>query len=239
MAPPATAGEVPDVATCQSAGLGAERDAGLPSGLLHAIGLVESGRPDPVTNRRAAWPWTINADGAGRLFETLPDALAQTRDLQRRGITSIDVGCFQINLQHHPAAFSSLEQAFDPAANAAYAARFLLALRARTGSWDSAVAAYHSATPERGSAYRDRVMAAWSAAGDAAADATPAVSRVLVWMQSSPGAAMRVWRPSAAGAAAGMIVIRQAADGTGAGGVGAAAAPVASPRPWLTSKLER
>ena len=38
---------------------------------------------------------------------------------------SIDIGCAQVNLMHHPDAFASLEQAFDPMANADYAARFL------------------------------------------------------------------------------------------------------------------
>jgi hypothetical protein len=157
----------------------------------------------------AAWPWTINANGAGRLFESRPEALAETRALQRRGVTSIDVGCFQINLLQHSGAFASLEEAFDPTANAAYAARFLLSLRARTGSWENAIAAYHSATPRLGSAYRDNVLASLTGAGKASLVVMPPITRVVVWTQSSAMDKMRIWRPSAPGSAPSIIVIRQ------------------------------
>jgi hypothetical protein len=66
-----------------------------------------------------------------------------------------------VNLLHHPQAFPSLDAAFDPVANAGYAARFLGALHAATGSWPLAAAAYHSRTPERGYAYARKVMVTW------------------------------------------------------------------------------
>jgi hypothetical protein len=206
---PVLAGEDGGAAACRRAGVEAEQRFDLPPGLLRAIGLVESGRLEPETGRMAAWPWTINANGAGRRFDSLPDALAATRALQRRGVTSIDVGCFQINLLQHPAAFASLEEAFDPPANATYAARFLLSLRTRTGSWESAIAAYHSATPRRGVGYRDSVLAEWSIEGKAPVSTVRTIGRMIVWTQSSVTDGMRIWRPSASGAAPGVIVIRQ------------------------------
>jgi hypothetical protein len=206
---PALAQEGGDAMTCQQAGLEAERKSDLPRGLLHAIGIVESGRLDPITGRKAAWPWTINVNGAGRWFDSLPQALAATRALRQHGMASVDVGCFQINLLQHPAAFASLEEAFDPSANAAYAARFLLSLRDRTGSWENAIAAYHSATPELGNAYRDNVLASLTDAGKASAVVIPPITRVLVWTQPSATDKIRVWRPSSAGSAPGVIVIRQ------------------------------
>ncbi len=140
----------------------AERAEGIPGGLLHSIGLVESGRADPVSGRIVPWPWTINAEGQGRYFETREAAIATTRALLAAGVRSIDVGCAQVNLMHHPAAFASLEVAFDPVANAAYAARFLRSLNlAAGGNWPVAAAAYHSQTPERGHAYASRVAAVW------------------------------------------------------------------------------
>jgi hypothetical protein len=72
-------------------------------------------------------------------------------------VRSIDVGCMQVNLLHHPNAFASLEQAFDPVGNAIYAAHFLRQLFDQTGSWPKATAAYHSATPKLGSAYQLKV----------------------------------------------------------------------------------
>jgi hypothetical protein len=65
----------------------------------------------------------------------------------------------QVNLMNHPNAFASLDEAFDPGANAHYAARFLNALYAASGSWVQATAAYHSETPAIGADYQRRVMA--------------------------------------------------------------------------------
>ncbi|MBY0333452.1 MAG: transglycosylase SLT domain-containing protein, partial [Acetobacteraceae bacterium] len=149
-------------ALCLPAVAAAERAENIPAGLLRSIALVESGRVDPVSGRAVPWPWTINAEGQGRYFETREAAIAETRALLAGGMRSIDVGCGQVNLLHHPAAFASLEAAFDPAANTAYAARFLRSLHGATGSWPFAAAAYHSQTPERGHAYALRVAAAWS-----------------------------------------------------------------------------
>lgn len=146
---------------CHAAIDAAERTEQIPAGLLRSIAHVESGRADPVSGRHVPWPWTINAEGEGRYFESREAAIATTRALMAAGMRSIDVGCAQVNLLHHPQAFASLEQAFDPAANAAYAARFLKSLRNATGSWPFAAAAYHSMTPERGHAYASRVAAVW------------------------------------------------------------------------------
>jgi hypothetical protein len=201
-----------DVSACDAAGAAAETRYTLPSGLLRAIGRVESGRRDPSTGQVAPWPWAINAQGRGQLPGSREEALAATRALQQAGVASIDVGCFQVNLVHHPLAFPLLEDGFDPARNADYAARFLAGLRAKTGSWEAAVAAYHSATPELGEPYRDRVLAVWGhgAIPDAApAVAVPLVVRVVTWTPPKPGGAavMRIWTPSAAGQGASVIRI--------------------------------
>ena len=154
------AGRPVEPAACSAAIQAAERQHGIPDRLLHSIGLVESGRA--VSGRGAAsWPWTINAAGAGRFFETKPAAIAAVEQARSAGIHSIDVGCMQVNLVHHPAAFASLEQAFDPQANANYAAAFLSSLFRKTGSWPAAAEAYHSSTPDLGIPYGRRVMALW------------------------------------------------------------------------------
>lgn len=139
----------------------AERRHGVPARLLAAIGRVESGCPDPASGQMAPWPWTINAEGQGAFFDSKPQAMAAVRALQARGVRSIDVGCMQVNLMHHPDAFASLEQAFDPIANADYAARFLRRLFDQAGAWPAAAARYHSATPELGQEYQRKVLAVW------------------------------------------------------------------------------
>ena len=146
---------------CRTAIRAAERANGIPLALLSALGRVESGRRDPATGNFGPWPWTINAEGRGQFFATKAEAIAAVRQLQAEGVRSIDVGCMQVNLRHHPDAFASLEDAFDPEKNAAYAARFLASLQEMSKNWLQAAANYHSQTPELGLAYQRKVMAAW------------------------------------------------------------------------------
>ncbi len=166
--------------SCLPAIASAERQSPMPAKLLDAIALVESGRPDPVTGRTAPWPWTIDAEGIDHFYTSKAEAIAAVQALQRLGVRSIDVGCMQINLLHHPTAFASLDEAFDPVANAAYGARFLGLLYRQTGSWPRAAAAYHSQTPAIGQDYESRVMAVWPLASRFAdADfGRPAAARV-------------------------------------------------------------
>jgi hypothetical protein len=141
-----------------------ERESNIPAQLLTAVSLVESGRADPDTGEKIAWPWTVNNAGDGRFFETKAQAIAHVRALVGRGQYNIDVGCMQVNLFYHPEAFVDLEEAFDPLANVAYAARYLKELRDARHSWSLAVANYHSAAPERGMVYRKKVFDAWAQA---------------------------------------------------------------------------
>lgn len=147
-------------ALCRAAINAAEQRHGIPAGLLLAIGVVESGRRDAATGARLPWPWTINAEGEGRHFDSKEEAVAWVRAAQSDGTRSIDTGCMQVNLRHHPDAFASLEQAFDPASNADYAARFLKALRdgPAAGDWMRAVGYYHSQTPDLAEPYRQQVQ---------------------------------------------------------------------------------
>lgn len=144
---------------CRSAVAAAERANGIPDHLLAAINRVESGRRDPATGAVHPWPWSVNAEGQGYVYDTKVQAVAAVRAMQARGIRSIDVGCGQVNLMHHPDAFPSLEVAFEPVANASYAARFLKELFGQTGDWNKAAGMYHSATPELGADYLRKVLA--------------------------------------------------------------------------------
>lgn len=146
---------------CEQAIARAEVIGHTPSGMLAAIGQVESGRPDPRTGAMRPWPWTIDADGVGQFFATKAQAVTAVAALQAEGVRSIDVGCMQVNLMHHPDAFTSLDQAFDPVANTTFAVRFLNTLYRSTGSWPKAIAAYHSDTPQIGGDYQRRVLVTW------------------------------------------------------------------------------
>ena len=141
---------------CDRAAAQAERISSLPAGLLAAIGTVESGRADATGTYRRAWPWSINADGWGYFAASKTEAISTVRALQERGARYIDVGCFQVDLFYHPDAFTSLEQAFDPDANARAASRILLLGRFSATGWNQAIAAYHSASLLRGAWYLQR-----------------------------------------------------------------------------------
>ncbi|HEY6432350.1 MAG TPA: transglycosylase SLT domain-containing protein [Acetobacteraceae bacterium] len=148
-------------ALCEQAIRHAEAVGHTPPGMLAAIGQVESGRPDPHSGAMRPWPWTIDADGVGQFFATKAQAVTAVAALQAQGVRSIDVGCMQVNLMHHPDAFASLDQAFDPAANTGFAVRFLDALYRRTGTWPRSIATYHSETPQIAEEYQRRVMVTW------------------------------------------------------------------------------
>lgn len=130
----------------------------MPPSLLGAIARVESGRLDPATGRVRPWPWTINVEGVGSFYNSKEEVIAAAQATQAKGIRSIDVGCMQVNLLHHPTAFRDLDAAFDPPTNAAYAVRFLSALYGQTKDWSLATAMYHSQTQERGEDYQRRVF---------------------------------------------------------------------------------
>ncbi len=205
---------------CEQAGIAAEQAAGLPSGLLLAIGRVESGRWDAAHGRVTAWPWAINAAGKGQWFETKDVAAQTVKALLDGGTRSIDVGCFQINLMHHPAAFTDLNQAFDPDANARYAARFLLSLYSRTGTWEAAVAAYHSFDPVLGFAYREQVFSMWSTAPVLAAASmtihTGTAPMLAAVSRPMPAiiAGVQIWTPMPIGAGATVVAMPGAPDST-------------------------
>ena len=130
----------------------------MPKDTLYSISLQETGKAHSDKKVKIAWPWTVNVEGRGYYFDTKREAVIFVRDQMRAGKESIDVGCMQVNLKHHPDAFKSLDHAFDPRTNIAYGAKFLLSKYEQLGSWSKAIAHYHSATPHLGEKYKDSVV---------------------------------------------------------------------------------
>ncbi|MBB3987110.1 hypothetical protein GGQ68_003456 [Sagittula marina] len=127
----------------------------IPGNLLLGIGLQESGMMHK--GELTIWPWVANADGDGRFFDTPAQAASWVRARQASGVSSIDIGCMQVNLRWHPEAFAALEEGFDPARNVDYAARFLKRLHDREGDWIAAAGHYHSATDAQQEVYLGRL----------------------------------------------------------------------------------
>jgi hypothetical protein len=185
----ADAGRAGDL--CQLAIAGNASATRLPANLLTAIGRVESGRVDPRDGNVKAWPWSINAEGRGYVFNTKAEAIAAVTAFRARNVLSVDVGCMQVNLMYHPAAFASLEEAFDPAANVRYASKFLGQLFAESGDWNTAAAHYHSKTPDLALAYQRKVLAQLPGAARVQAVSAEQLSLTNAWASTlgSPQAA--------------------------------------------------
>jgi hypothetical protein len=145
-----------------------------------AMGRVETGRPDPLTGQIEPWPWSVQAEGRGYLFDSKLEAIRWVTDAVAKGIKSIDTGCLQVNLMFHPDAFSSLDQAFDPRMNVDYAARFLLQLHASTGEWERATGFYNSQEPVRSAAYQQRVRRFYAFSGGSNGDSKLSMLR-MAW----------------------------------------------------------
>lgn len=155
----------PDSVICDAAAHHAAQSSDVPLGILLSITRVETGRT--IAGDFMPWPWAANVSGKGYFFASRSEAVAFARQQLAAGNANFDVGCFQINLRWHSKNFSSVEQAFDPHENAAYAAQFLTQLHQSEGSWSAAVAAYHSRTPDLADIYLQKVKSVWQKISDA------------------------------------------------------------------------
>lgn len=146
---------VPDTAVCISAIRAAEEQFGIPRNLLLAIGLQEAGRE--IDGDLTIWPWSVNAHGRSRMFDTRAEAVAFAESERAAVRPLVDIGCMQINLHWHPQAFASIDDGFDPRLSADYAARFLHQLYQESGDWMTASGNYHSRTARHHQAYLEGV----------------------------------------------------------------------------------
>lgn len=140
--------------TCDAAAHIAASQSNVPISILLSITRTETGRAK--NGKLQPWPWTVNMEGKGVWFDTEDEARSYVYRHFKRGARSFDVGCFQINYKWHGEAFSSIDEMFDPVANAHYAARFLSSLFDEFGDWTKAAGAYHSRTPEFADKYISR-----------------------------------------------------------------------------------
>lgn len=128
----------------------AEKKFSIPSGLLEAIGIVETGSGGKTPN-----PWALNIDGQP-LYAEDREAAAQavSAALDVDPTINIDIGCMQVSWRWHKTNASSPDIFLDPRANVFYAGWYLAQLKQELGSWKQAVGAYHSRRPEVMEKYR-------------------------------------------------------------------------------------
>lgn len=136
-----------------------ERQEGIPRNLLMAMARVESGRYNEARKTVEPWPWTVQHGGKSNYFSTKAEAVSHVKSLMMKGYKNIDVGCMQMNIEHHGHKFATLEDMFEPAHNVAQSAKYLKQLKSdRNAAWSTAVGNYHSHTPVHHDRYKKLVL---------------------------------------------------------------------------------
>lgn len=123
---------------CEAEIMAAARKYAIPSGILYAVGLTETGIKGSLQ------PYALNIEGRTFYGRSADEAEHAFREARNRGHKLIDLGCMQINHHYHGSEFSSVKAMLDPHRNVEYAARFLKQLKGRHKSWSMAVARYHA-----------------------------------------------------------------------------------------------
>lgn len=123
---------------CEAEILRAAERHQVPAGILYAVGLTETG------NKGSLHPNALNIEGRAVFASSREAAIREFEQASRAGRKLIDLGCMQINHHYHGQHFNSLNQMLEPRLNVDYAARFLVKLKERHGSWSMAVARYHA-----------------------------------------------------------------------------------------------
>ena len=121
--------------------LAAQR-AGIPSAVLYAVALQESGIRR--NGRIVPWPWSLNVAGQSRRYATRADACAGLQQAMRSTPhTRIDVGLGQINLGYQQQRYASACDLLDPYRNLAIAAEILKEQHTAGEDWLLAIGRYH------------------------------------------------------------------------------------------------
>lgn len=123
---------------CEAQILKAARKWGVPPGILHSVGLTETGR------KGVLYPYALNIEGKTVFAGSRTEAMEAFDRARKEGRSLIDLGCMQINFRYHGNEFASVGQMLDPELNVDYAARFLANLHKRHQTWTMAVARYHA-----------------------------------------------------------------------------------------------
>lgn len=120
----------------------AAHDAGVPSVVLFAVALQESGTS--LQGRLVPWPWTLNVAGHAYRYRTRAAACSALRvALPIVGAAHVDVGLAQINLGYQRQRFADPCEALDPYRNLDAAATILREQHAAGDDWLVAVERYH------------------------------------------------------------------------------------------------
>ncbi|WP_373114954.1 transglycosylase SLT domain-containing protein [Xanthomonas citri] len=120
----------------------AAAQAGVPSPLLYAVALQESGTR--LQGRQVPWPWTLNVAGAPYRYATRAGACRGLRQaLLRTSPRRIDVGLVQVNAGYHGKRVAQPCALLDPYRNLVIAAEILHEQHTPGEDWLVAAGRYH------------------------------------------------------------------------------------------------
>ena len=105
---------------------------GIDPWLLFAISLEESGKYDKNRSLLTPWPYVTHRNGSVVKHESLEAAISLVKQWESAGIKNYDVGPFQINRRWHGRHFANIEDMFDVAVSADYAAMLLAQMITRS-----------------------------------------------------------------------------------------------------------
>lgn len=123
--------------SCVSHAIEAERELNIPSGLLVAVALVESGLDG------SPHPFAMSVQGRAIYASSAKDASRFLRDKKGELRSNTYVGCMQLSVSTHRSKFSPVERMVEPRENVWYAGRLLVRLHGEEGNWRSALARYN------------------------------------------------------------------------------------------------
>lgn len=116
--------------------------AGIPSTVLYAVALQESGLQRD--GRLVPWPWTLNVAGAPHRFSSRAKACAGLQKALREAPpTRVDAGLGQINLGYQKHRYPQPCDLLDPYRNLAIAAEILREQHSDGEDWLLAIGRYH------------------------------------------------------------------------------------------------
>ncbi|GAA0846175.1 TPA: transglycosylase SLT domain-containing protein [Burkholderia vietnamiensis] len=120
----------------------AAQQAGVPSPVLYAVALQESGAK--LRGRLIPWPWTLNVAGQAERYATRIEACAGlSRALARAPASRIDAGLGQVNLGYQAHRYGTPCELLDPYRNLAIAADILHEQHLPGEDWLLAIGRYH------------------------------------------------------------------------------------------------
>lgn len=133
--------------SCVTHAVEAEQKLGIPSGMLVAIALVESGQDG------APHPFAMSVQGRPYYARNVSDAARHLRDHRGQLRSNTYVGCMQLSVATYRGEFQPLEKIVEPRDNVFYAGQLLVRFHGEEGNWKTALTRYNGSSGRRAQAY--------------------------------------------------------------------------------------